>query len=66
MNPKKTASQGIAIALFLGLMTNLGGCEIGNPEGGEGGEGGDNTEQTAPATEENDEGGEGGEGGEGS
>jgi hypothetical protein len=64
MNPKKTTSQGIAIALFLGLMTNLGGCEIGNPEGGEGAEGGegDNTEQQAPATEEDDEGGEGGEG----
>lgn len=66
MNPKKTTSQGIAIALFLGLMTNIGGCEISNPEGGEGGEGGDNTEQSEPATEENGEDGEGGEGGEGS
>ena len=53
MNPKKTTSQGIAIALFLGLMTSLGGCEIGGTEGGEGGEGGegDNTEQPAPEAE---------------
>lgn len=50
MNPKKTTSQGIAIALFLGLMTSLGGCEIGGTEGGEGGEG-DNTEQPAPEAE---------------
>jgi hypothetical protein len=62
MNSKKAASRGLAIALFLGLMTNLGGCEVGNPEGGEGGEDGVNTEQTAPETEQNDEGGEGGEG----
>lgn len=60
MNSKKITSQGIAIALFLGLMTNLGGCEIGETEGGEGSEGGEgtNTEQPAPEAEEGGEGGE--------
>lgn len=62
MYSKKVTSKTVAIALFLGLITNLGGCEIGNSEGGEGGEEGVNTEQTTPETEENDEGGEGGEG----
>jgi hypothetical protein len=62
MDSKKATSKAMAITLFLGLMTNLAGCEIGNPEGGEGGEDGVNTEQTAPETEQNDEGGEGGEG----
>jgi hypothetical protein len=64
MNSKKATSTGLAIALFLGLTTNLAGCEIGNTEGGEGGEGGEgvSTEQPVKDTENNDEGGEGGEG----
>ncbi|MCC0175558.1 hypothetical protein I4641_01005 [Waterburya agarophytonicola K14] len=61
MDYKKTTSRALTIALFLGLMTNLSGCEIGDTEGSEGGEEGVNTEQQSPKT---DEGGEGGEGGE--
>jgi hypothetical protein len=65
MDLKKATSKTLAIALFLGLMTNLGGCTAptGNGEGGEEDEG-VNTEQPANEAEE-DEGGEGGEGGEG-
>lgn len=59
-NSQKTNTKAIALFLSLGLMSSLGGCEIGNTgEGGEGGEDGTATEQ--PNTTQ-DEGGEGGEG----
>ena len=50
----------LALAMSLGLMTTLAGCEINPDGGGEGGEDGTRLEQ--PEYKD----GEGGEGGEGS
>ena len=51
MNFKKPTSKVLAIALFLGLMTIVGGCAT--PEGGESTEEGTTMEE--PTTEEENE-----------
>lgn len=58
MRARKTNFQMLAIALLLGLMTNLGGCGAGESEGGEGGDDIEQQESEGEDEGEDDEEGE--------
>ena len=61
MEPKKVRLTSLALAMSLGLMGTIAGCEV-NPEGGgEGGEGGEAGTRIESEYEGGEEGGEEGE-----
>lgn len=61
MDEKKVKFTSLALAMSLGFMTTITGCEVNPDGGGEGGEGG---EQGTSIEQPEYEGGEGGESGE--
>ena len=58
MEEKKVGLKALALAMSLGFMTTIAGCEINPDGGGEGGEGGEGSEQGSVMEQPEYEGGE--------